>query len=99
MIGTLFAQRQIRKFLLFHTELTAAGPSAYCGALLAAQLACAHGIAVDLHESCNSTEPVSDRDVATFLGVKVVPAGVFIYALEKEVIPWNLCRPCKSGVP
>jgi len=96
MMGTLFAQDQIRKLLLFHTELTAAGPSAYCGALLAAQLACGHGIAVDLHESCSSPEPVSDQDVATFLGVKVVPAGVSIYPLEKEVIPWELCRPCKS---
>lgn len=97
MIGTLFAQKQIRKFLLFHTELTAAGPSAYCGALLAAQLACAHGVAIDLRESCTSTEPMSDRDVATFLGEKVVPAGVSIYPLEKEVIPWELCRPCKSS--
>jgi methylthioribose-1-phosphate isomerase len=97
MMGTLFAQDQVRKLLLFHTELTAAGPSAYCGALLAAQLACAHGIGIELHESCGSTEPVSDQDVATFLGVRVVPASVSIYPLEKEVIPWKLCRPCKSA--
>lgn len=98
MIGTLFAQEQIRKLLLFHVELTAAGPSAYCGALLAAQLARAHGIAIDLQESGSSTEPMSDRDVASFLGAKVVPAGVSIYPLEKEVIPWELCRPCKNSV-
>jgi methylthioribose-1-phosphate isomerase len=98
MMGTLFAQDQISKLLLFYTELTAAGPSAYCGALLAVQLARAHGIAIDLRESCDTTEPVSDRDVATFLGVKVLPAGVSVYPLEKEVIPWELCRPCKSVV-
>ncbi|MGE5819437.1 MAG: hypothetical protein ACM37Z_15555, partial [Deltaproteobacteria bacterium] len=96
MMGTLFAQDQIRKLLLFHTALTADGPSAYCGGLLAAQLAYAHGITIDLRESCSSTAPVPDRDVATFLGAKVVPAGVSIYPLEKEVIPWELCRPCKS---
>ncbi|MGE5305948.1 MAG: hypothetical protein ACM3TN_21765 [Alphaproteobacteria bacterium] len=97
MMGTLFAQDRVRKLLLFHTELTAAGPSAYCGALLAVQLAGAHGIAIELHESCGSTAPVSDQDVATFLGVRVVPASVSIYPLEKEVIPWELCRPCKSA--
>jgi methylthioribose-1-phosphate isomerase len=97
MIGTLFAQDQIRKLLLFHSEPTAAGPSAYCGGLLAAQLARAHGITIDLQESSSSTEPTSDRDVATFLGVKVLPAGVSIYPLEKEVIPWELCSPCKSS--
>jgi methylthioribose-1-phosphate isomerase len=98
MIGTLFAQQQIRKLLLFRAELTAAGPSACCGALLVAQLARAHGVSIDLQESCSSTEPMSDRDVATFLGAKVVPAGASIYPLEKEVIPWELFRPCKTSV-
>ena len=98
MMGTLFAQDQISKLLLFHNEITAAGPSAYCGALLAAQLACAHGIAIELYQSCDSTEPARDRDVATFLGVKVLPPGASIYPLEKEVIPWELCKPCQSAV-
>jgi hypothetical protein len=98
MMGTLFAQDQIKKLLLFHTALTADGPSAYCGGLLAAQLARAHGITIDLQESCNSTPPMSDQDVATFLGAKVIPGGVSIYPLEKEIIPWELCRPCGNSV-
>jgi methylthioribose-1-phosphate isomerase len=93
MMGTLFIQRQIRTLLLFHTELTETGPSAYCGALLTAQLARAHGVAIELQESRSPTEPAADPDIGTFLGEKVVPAGVSIYPLEKEIIPWELCRP------
>jgi methylthioribose-1-phosphate isomerase len=97
MMGTLFAQRQIKKLFLFHTELTEAGPSAYCGGLLTAQLARAHGVAIELQESRSPAEPAADRDIATFLGEKVIPAGVSIYPLEKEVIPWELCRQCKGS--
>jgi methylthioribose-1-phosphate isomerase len=96
MIGTLFAKRQIRKLLLFQTGLTAAGPSGYCGSLLAAQLAGAHGVAIELQESCGTPEAMPDRDVRTFLGTKVVPAGASVYPLEQEIVPWELCAPCQS---
>jgi methylthioribose-1-phosphate isomerase len=92
MIGTLFAQKQIGKLLLSYTELTPAGPHACCGSLLAAQLARDHGIGIDLQESCGSTAPLPDRDVATFLGATVVPAGATIYPVEREIIPWELCK-------
>lgn len=98
MIGTLFAQKQICKLLVFSTGLTFAGPEACCGGLLAAQLACAHGVAIDVRESCNPPEPMLDADAGSFLGVAVVPAGVSIYPLEKETIPWELCGPCKNRV-
>jgi methylthioribose-1-phosphate isomerase len=97
MIGTLFAQKQIRKLLLCHTEMTPEGPSTECGGLLAAQLAGAHGIAIDLQPSCSTTEVMLDRDAATFLGTQVVPEGASVYLLEKEVIPWELCGSCKGN--
>ena len=97
MMGTLFAQKQIVKLLIFHTGLTASGPSAYCGGLLAAELACAHGVAVDVQESCGTPQAPSDRDVGTFLGLRVAPAAASIYPLEEEIVPWKLCGRCKNS--
>jgi len=97
MMGTLFAQKQFRKLVIFHTGRTASGPSAYCGSLLAAELACAHGLTIDVQESCRPTEAATDRDVGTFLGLKVAPAAALIYPLKEEIVPWSLCGPCESS--
>lgn len=92
MMGTLFAQGQIVKLFLFHAGLTEPGPIANCGALFAAQLARTHGVTIELGESQAIADPGMDRDISTFLGEKVVPAGVFIHPVEKEIIPWRWCK-------
>ena len=92
MMGTLFAQGQIVKLFLFHAGLTEPGPIANCGALFAAQLARTHGVTIELRESQMMAGPALDRDISTFLGEKVVPAGVFIHPVEKEIIPWRWCK-------
>jgi methylthioribose-1-phosphate isomerase len=92
MIGTLFAQGQIAKLFLFHRGVNEQGPSGYCGALLAAQLARAHGVTIEVRESQAIADPAMDRDISTFLGEKVIPAGVSIHPLEKEIIPWQWCK-------
>jgi methylthioribose-1-phosphate isomerase len=97
MMGMLFAQKQIRNLVIFHTGPTASGPSAYCGSLLAAELAYAHGVAIDVHESCRILETATDCDVGTFLGLQVAPAAASIYPLEEEIIPWELCGRCESS--
>lgn len=97
MMGTLFAQKQIRKLLIFHTGSAVSGLSAYCGSLLAAELASAHGVAIDVQESCKTLEAATDGDVGTFLGLKVAPAAACIYPLQEEIIPWELYGRCKSS--
>ena len=42
VMGTLFAQGEIRKLYLFYENLAAEGPSGICGSLLAVQLARLH---------------------------------------------------------
>jgi methylthioribose-1-phosphate isomerase len=98
MMASLFAQKQINKLFLFHTEMTEAGPITDCGGLLAAQLASAHDVAIDLQPSCSPKEAMLDRDAGTFLGMKVIPESAAVYPLEREVIPWQLCNPCKSSI-
>ena len=97
MMGTLFAQGQIEKLFLFHRGVHQRGPSGYGGALLAAQLARVHGVAIELQPSKATVDAPLDGDVATFLGERVVPAGVSIHALETEIIPWELCGECKGS--
>jgi methylthioribose-1-phosphate isomerase len=48
MMGTLFAQGEIRKLCLFYTTLGEAGPRGICGSLLAVQLARLHGVPIEL---------------------------------------------------
>jgi len=92
MMGTLFAHNQIRKLYLFYSRLTESGASGICGSLLAVRLARAHGIPIELLESESGKDSSIDSDVSTFLGQKVIPAGVAVYRLEKEVIPWALLK-------
>lgn len=97
MMGTLFAQGQIERLFLFHRGVHERGPSGYGGALLAAQLARTHGVALELQPSKVRVDAPLDGDVATFLGERVVPAGVSIHPLETEIIPWELCGECKGS--
>jgi methylthioribose-1-phosphate isomerase len=90
MMGTLFAQRQIKQLYLFYSGLSEGGPSGICGSLLAAGLAHAHGVPIELLEAESAAPSSTDRDVSTFLGQNVIPAGVSVYPLEPEIVPWRL---------
>jgi methylthioribose-1-phosphate isomerase len=92
MMGTLFAQRQIQQLYLFYSKLTGQGPQGICGSLLAARLAHAHGVAIELQESEETTEIPADADVSTFLGRKMIPSKVSVYPIEKEILPWALLQ-------
>jgi methylthioribose-1-phosphate isomerase len=92
MMGTLFAQRQIQQLYLFYSKLTEQGPQGICGSLLAARLAHAHGVAIELRESEETTEIPADADVSTFLGRKMIPSKVSVYPIEKEILPWALLQ-------
>ena len=92
MMGTLFAHGQIQKLYLFYSGLAESGASGICGSLLAVRLARAHGIPIELLESESGKDSSIDSDVSTFLGQKVIPPGVAVYRLEKEVIPWALLK-------
>jgi methylthioribose-1-phosphate isomerase len=90
MMGALFAQRQIKQLYLFYNGLSEGGPSGICGSLLAAGLARAHGVPVELLEADSAAASSIDRDVSTFLGHKVIPTGVSVYPVDPEIIPWQL---------
>jgi len=97
MMGTLFAQRQIQCLYLFYSELSAEGPKGICGSLLAARLARAHGVPIELQESEDTNELPADSDVSTFLGRKMIPPKVAVYPIEKEVLPWALLKEERDG--
>jgi methylthioribose-1-phosphate isomerase len=90
MMGTFFAEGAVRRLYLFYNEVDAAGPTGPCGSLLAALLARAHGVPIELFPG-EEAAPL-DADVSTFLGRRVVADGIKIYPVEKEVIPWSLFK-------
>jgi methylthioribose-1-phosphate isomerase len=90
MMGTFFAEGAVRRLYLFYDEVGAAGPVGPCGSLLAALLARAHGVPIELIAG-EAAAPL-DADVSTFLGCRVVPDGIKIYPIEKEVVPWSLFK-------
>lgn len=92
MMGTLFSQGRIQRLYLFYLELTPQGPKGICGSLLASHLAHAHGVQVEILDSEAAQTPPLDRDISTFLAERVVPEGVAIYPIEKEVVPWRLLK-------
>ena len=92
MMGTLFAQGQIRKLCLFYDTLTEGGASGICGSLLAVRLARLHGVSVELFSGAEQRGATLDVDCSTFLGKRICPAGVNIRAVGAEVIPWSLFK-------
>jgi len=92
MMGALFAQQEIRKLYLFYNGLSETGVEGICGSLLAARLAHAHGVPIELQESQNSQECSPDQDVSTFLGQKILPDGASVYPIEKEFVAWSLLK-------
>ena len=96
MMGTLFAQEEIRMLYLFYDGLNEQGLSGTCGSLLAVRLARHHGVPIELQEAEQNRKPPLDRDVATFLGQRVMPSGVSVHPVEKELIPWSLLKEDKA---
>ena len=92
MMGILFAQGEIRKLCFFYYGLAEAGPSGICGSLLTVRLARLHGVPIELFNGAPKTDALMDRDVSTFLGKKICPAGVSIRSIEDEVVPWSLFK-------
>jgi methylthioribose-1-phosphate isomerase len=97
MMGTLFGHGEIRKLYLFYSGLRENGPEGICGSLLAARLARAHGVSVELQECEKINEESPDRDVSTFLGQRIIPDGASLYPLEREVVPWELFKSERGG--
>ncbi|MGH7829016.1 MAG: hypothetical protein ACREP8_02450, partial [Candidatus Binatia bacterium] len=96
MMGTFFAQGEIRRVYLFYTKLGDKGVVGPCGSLLAVLLARAHGVPVELLAGEKAVEEPVDRDVSTFLGEKVAPEGVAIFPIDKEeLVPWSLFKQDK----
>ncbi len=87
MMGTLCAQGEIRKLILFYDRMTEQGPRGICGSLLAVRLARLHGVPMEVLAGDDHPGPTLDRDAATFLGIKVCPDGVSVPVLEKEIVP------------
>ncbi|HYA31081.1 MAG TPA: hypothetical protein VEI95_19850, partial [Acidobacteriota bacterium] len=92
MMGTLFANGEIRKLCFFYNGLADEGPRGICGSLLAVQLARLHGVPVEIYSGAEHAHSTPDWDVATFLGKSIRPAGVSIYPLQAEVVPWALLK-------
>jgi methylthioribose-1-phosphate isomerase len=91
MMGTFFAQGAIRRLYLFYTDVGMEGPVASPGALLAALLARAHGVPIELLAG-DAPAPALDGDVSTFLGRRVLAEGAKVFRLQSEVIPWSLFK-------
>jgi methylthioribose-1-phosphate isomerase len=92
MMGTLFAQGEIRKLCLFYDSLSEEGPVGICGSLLAVQLARLHGVSVDLYNAGELTYSSRDSDASTFMGKNITSPGVAIRTVEAEVVPWRLIK-------
>jgi hypothetical protein len=92
MMGTLFAQGEIARVCWFYDEIDGAGARGACGSLLAVQLARLHGVPVELFQAARSANAALDCDVSTFMGKRNCPAGVSIWPVESELLPWALLK-------
>jgi len=92
VMGTLFAQGEIRKLCLFYDSLSSAGPIGICGSLLAVRLAQLHGVEIELFSGAEKKPATPDRDIATFLGDPILPEGVATRTVEPEVISWKFLK-------
>jgi len=86
MMGTFFAQEEIRRVYLFYHELDENGPVGICGSLLTARLAQVHGVPIKLLGSGETQQQPLDGTVATFMGQRVCPEEVTIYPVPSQKI-------------
>jgi methylthioribose-1-phosphate isomerase len=96
MMGTLFAQGEIRGLWVFYDSLTDQGARVICGSLLAVRLARLHNVPVAFFTGTQQRGVTKDADVSTFLGRNICPRGVAIRAVGAEMIPRSLLEPTSS---
>jgi len=92
VMGTLFAQGEIRKLCLFYDSLSSAGPSGIAGSLLAVRLAQLHGVEIELFSGAQKKPGTLDRDISTFLGNPILPEEVATRTVEPKVISWKFLK-------
>ncbi|MBI4529864.1 MAG: hypothetical protein HY695_39195 [Deltaproteobacteria bacterium] len=91
MMGFFFGRKEIQRLYLYCSDLGSKGAVSICGSLLASLLARAHGVPVEILSCSGPTKEKSpDRDVATLMGRRVIPDGVGIYPVQKELLPRSL---------
>jgi methylthioribose-1-phosphate isomerase len=97
MMGTLFAQGQIGCLYLFCSEVGEQGARGICGSLLAARLARAHRVPIEVLESDAMKGAITDPDVSSFLGRRMIPPGALVYPVGKEFLPRALLHENKAS--
>ena len=90
MMGIFFARGQIRRVLLFGSEVDGSELKGICGLLLAALLARAHNVPIEVLAAAPEMSAPLDRDVTTFLGHRLCPKGVEAYPVGPDIVPRNL---------
>jgi hypothetical protein len=51
-----------------------------------------HDVAVELFSGAPLISSSTDQDVSTFMGKLICPAGVELYPVGAEVVPWALFK-------
>jgi hypothetical protein len=92
MMGTLFAQREVRRVCLYYDTLTDEGVSAICGSLLAVRLARLHNVPIELLPGAKPRDIPEDLDASTFLGRNICPPRVGIQPVGAEIVSWSLLK-------
>ena len=90
MMGIFFARGQIRRVFLFGSEGNGSELKGICGLLLAALLARAHNVPIEVRAAAPETSAALDRDVTTFLGHRLCPRGVEAYPIGPDIVPRTL---------
>lgn len=97
MMGIFFARGWIERVYLCYTELNEKGAVGACGALLAALLARAHGIPIELLPAGVAPGAPADSDVATFCGDRTLPLGAHPLRPEPDLVPQFYLSQIKDG--
>ena len=90
MMGIFFARGQVRRVVLFGSELGENEVKGICGLLLAALLARAHNVPIEVLAAAPEMSAPLDRDVTTFLGHRLCPMGVEAYPVGPDIVARNL---------
>jgi methylthioribose-1-phosphate isomerase len=88
MAGIFFYRGEIDRVYLCYERREAGHIISRSGGRLMANLARLHGVAIDYLPAGERVVEVRDTDVGTFLGRRVSPAGVRVYAGREDSIPF-----------
>ena len=92
MMGTLFAQGEILKLCLFYDGLSERDLAAFVARC--SRFAWRGTMRYRSSYSLRKHPRVrgADRDVSTFLGQRICPAGVSVHPIESEILPWEIFK-------